>query len=446
MSDIELAFETIIRKQPRYSELFSYADGNQPLKYSTERLREAFKAINVKFVQNWCSVVIESALDRMQFRGWTSENKAINSALEKLYTEQEIVLDSYDVHRSSLITSEAYIIAWKDDTGTQVYYNDPRICHVFYEASNPKKARFAAKMYKDELSRWILTLYYPDHFEYYETRPMKNSPRSYKDFAPSEISSAPNDYGVIPVFHFRLNQRSHIGDLDNIITLQDAVNKLLSDMMVSAEFSAFQQRYVITDAETAVLKNAPNEIWSLPGGSSVGQFAATNLDNYLNSIDKIANSIAIISRTPKHYFYGSDSQVSGEALLAMEAPLTKKVTTRIDNFSSTWTKLAKFLCLMNGINVKDDEIKTVWEPAQSVQPYTEALTIKTLTDAGVPLKSALRMSGQTDKEIEQVERDKAEEEANATTMATALLDQARKNNEQNNDPDQIITAGTNADA
>ena len=47
MSDIELAFNTIIGKQRGYTELFSYADGNQPLKYSTERLREAICSVSV---------------------------------------------------------------------------------------------------------------------------------------------------------------------------------------------------------------------------------------------------------------------------------------------------------------------------------------------------------------------------------------------------------------
>ena len=242
---------------------------------------------------------------------------------------------------------------------------------------------------------------------------------------------ADNPYNQIPVFHFYISRNSK-GDLYNIVTLQDAVNKLFSDMMVAGEFAALKQRYVITDADTAALKNAPNEIWTLPEGSSAGQFDATPLNNYLDPIDKIANSIAIISRTPKHYFYSAGAGISGEALLAMEAPLTKKVDQRKASFSSTWKRVAQFLLKLDGIDYPLSDIETVWEPSYSVQPKTEAETVKTWTDSGVPLNSALAWSGKTDEEIASMEKDKqAEREANAS-MASVLLQTARARQDQSN--------------
>ena len=48
-------------------------------------------------------------------------------------------------------------------------------------------------------------------------------------------------------------------------------------------------------------------------------------------------------------------------------------------------------------------------------PKTEAETVKTWTDSGVPLNSALAWSGKTDEEIASMEKDKqAEREANAS--------------------------------
>ena len=132
----------------------------------------------------------------------------------------------------------------------------------------------------------------------------------------------------------------------------------------------------------------------------VGQFDETPLDNFLSAMDKLANSIAIISRTPKHYFYGGGSNVSGEALLAMESPLTKKVQQHQANFEPTWLELGAFLFKLMGKDIPASEIQVAWAPAESIQPYTEAQTLNTLTQAGLPIITAARWSGKTQGEID----------------------------------------------
>ena len=110
-----------------------------------------------------------------------------------------------------------------------------------------------------------LTLYYKDRLEYYITQKTykgTDMPTGAAAFRPAETPKAPNPYGEIPVFHFRPNRHAK-GELSkSITTLQDAVNKLLADMMVAAEFGAFKQRWIISNADTKALKNAPNEVWT----------------------------------------------------------------------------------------------------------------------------------------------------------------------------------------
>ena len=435
-TDLERAYSALKNKNGIYTTLFEYADGNQPLVYSTNRLKEAFNNINAKFSQNWMSVVIDSALDRLTFNGWAAKTKAITDKLQQIFENRELVQDAYDIHRSASITRESFAIAWKDEDGeTELNYNDPRLCHMFYKADNPKKQDFACKWYRDgDFYRMIL--YYRDRLEYYRTNPNKNLtrwiPSSAKMFMPDpDNPRAENPYGEIPVFHFFISRNSN-GDLYNIVTLQDAVNKLFSDMMVAGEFAALKQRYVITSEDTSALKNAPNEIWQLPEGSSAGQFDATPLNNFLDPIDKIANSIAIISRTPKHYFYSAGAGISGEALLAMEAPLTKKVDQRKASFSATWKRVGQFLLKLEGIDYPLSDIDVVWEPSHSVQPKTEADTVKVWTESGVPLTTSLSWAGKTDEEIEAMEKDKQEEKEKNASMAQTLLDLARERQSQSN--------------
>jgi hypothetical protein len=306
---------------------------------------------------------------------------------------------------------------------------------MFYKADNPKKQDFACKWYRDgDVYRMIL--YYRDRLEYYRTNPNKNFvngiPSSAKMFMPDpDNERAENPYGEIPVFHFFISRNSK-GDLYNIVSLQDAVNKLFSDMIVAGEFATIPQRYVISTGDTSALKNGGNIIWELPEGSQAGQFEATPLNNFLDPIDKIANSIAIISRTPKHYFYSAGAGISGEALLAMEAPLTKKVDQRKASFSATWKRIGQFLLKLDGIDYPLSDIETVWEPSTSVQPKTEADTVKVWTESGVPLSTSLSWAGKTDEEIAAMEKDKQEEQEKNSSMARVLLDNARARQDQSN--------------
>lgn len=415
MTDLIDAYNALSGKLSKYNTAYAYAEGQQPLMYSTTRLREAFDNLSAHFQQNWCAVVVDAAQDRLNLAGWDAENSSQNTALDDLWNKQRIFLDADQLHRDALITGEAFVIAWKEGDTLDVYRNDPRMCHMFYDPARPKVKKFAAKWWESD-GAWFMTLYYPDHLEYYRAN-KKDQPSSASAFEPMEPPTAPNPFGAIPVFHYR-----GPGELGQIVTLQDAVNKLFADMMIAAEYGAFRQRWIISNSDTTSLKNAPNEIWSIPAGdgqgqqTSVGQFDATPLDNYLTAIDKIANSIAIISRTPKHYFFNAGASLSGEALLAMEAPLTKKVKRYQELFGVTWQELGAFLLQLSGEAVADpSEIAPVWKPAESIQPMTEAQVIQTETAAGIPLVTSLKRHGWSEQDIQAMLKDQEEEQSRELT-------------------------------
>jgi hypothetical protein len=219
------------------------------------------------------------------------------------------------------------------------------------------------------------------------------------------------------------------------LKLQNAVNKLLSDMMVAAEYGAFLQRWVISFSGEGVdaLKNAPNEVWNLPAGDGIGQdttagqFSATQLSNYFTGIDKLALAMGIISRTPKHYFFQQSGDPSGEALLAMEAPLNKKVHRYIERFTVTWRDLARFLLKLDRREVDRWGILPVFDDPETVQPLTRAQARNFDINSGIPLVTALRREGWSDAEIARMELDRrAEQAAQQQSLAQALVEQQRR--------------------
>lgn len=436
-TDLELAFKTLRAKQDPYNALFQYYDGDQPLVYTAKRLQEIFKDLDAYFAENWCSVVVDSTRDRINLREIAVRGSA-KVRWNDIWNASEISLESDDVHEATLVAGEGYFIAWPDEEGVmQGYHNDPRLVHLFYYKSEPRKKKFAAKWWVDEGERLSMTLYYADRLEYYRSRNKAKNVQEFTSLEPlAKTPTAENPYGEVPVFHFRMGQRKVKSDLKNVVPIQNGINKLLTDMMVTAEFGAFPQRYVISNATVnGKLKNAPGEIWDIPADDGIGQqtqagqFTAADLENYLKGIDNMATAISSITRTPKHYFFSIGSNLSGEALIAMEAPLNKKAQDRIDRFDPVWKQVTLFMLKASGETVKPEDITPMFDKPETVQPFTQAQTRLTNVNAGMPLETVLREEGKSQAFIDQMMRDKEKEDtAKQNSLANGLLEAERRFN------------------
>lgn len=431
-TDLEKAFNAIAGKRQRLDLLWSYVNGPQPLRYSTARLAEYFQDINTHFELNWCSVIVNAVLDRLQITGFRTGVSTIDAKLADLFDKIHIDVEADKAHRASLATSQAYIIVWKNEKGKiLVYYNDPRLCHVFYDDADPTEKRFAAKWFNRSDGKQEITLYYTDRIEHWVSNRQEggiNKPSAFV-FEYSEL----NTYGVIPVFELKSE-----GEIAGVLTIQDAINKLFADMMISSDFATAPLRWYIGNADPGNIKNAPN-LWAwFPAGdgqgqqSSVGQFEATGLNNYSVEMDNLANRMFIITRTPKHYLISTGANVSGEALLAMESQLLKKVQKRQNQFSAQWQDIASFIAQLDGITIPPDEISVVWARAESIQPHTEAQTMQIMVNTGIPLTTYLKRAGWTDSELEQLQTDRAAEEKARRTLAQGLLNSLRIQDAQTN--------------
>ena len=430
--DLKLAFGQLQAKRSAYGRLFDYYEGEQPLIYTATRLKEIFQELDAYFAENWCSVVVDSARDRINLRQIQIDDKTAAEKWAVLSEASELLLESDDVHEAAMVAGEGYVICWPNDEDMmEMYVNDPRMCHLVYDSEYPRRKRFGAKQFKAQDGSMRMTLYYPDRLEYY------GSEKKFEDV--SEITSlkeieepAKNKYEEVPIFHFRCARKIR-SDLKNVVPIQNGINKLLTDMMVAAEFAAFPQRYVISQAEiNGKLKNSPSQIWDLPAGdgagqqTQAGQFDAAELGNYLNAIDNLATAISSITRTPKHYFFSVGSNLSGEALVTMESPLNKKARDRIDRFTPTWKQVVLFMLRGSGITLDPSKVTPIFDRPETLQPKTQAETREINKRAGMPLKSILREEGKSEAEIAQVMADLEEEKIRDAELAQAYLREARK--------------------
>ena len=427
--DLKLAYETLSGKQSHHQQRWNYYEGNQPLKWSVDRLSKVFnRDVKTKqgwFVQNWCAVIVDSVLDRLSLERLTvAEEDGLTDDLDTVFKESGLDIDAGDIHKDVVLTGEGYIIAWRDEeTGEiEAYHNDSRQVHMFYDEANPRLARLAAKWWDDSKGHTHITLYYPERLEYWK----RNKPTSKIDsaeFKPadwdSERTSADNPFKEIPVFEFCVDKRG-ASELDNVMSLQDTVNKTLSDMMVAAEFQSVPQRWLIsqadysidgTEGQPAKIPYSPFGTVLLPGGDGEGQdtttgtYQSADLRMFLDVLEKMARSMAIITRTPKHYLMAQAGDPSGEALMAMEAPLTRKVEKYQKRLRVAWRRVAVFLLKLKGKDVRVNDVIPLWQDVRTVQPLTQAQARQTNVAAGIPIHNQLRDEGWTEKELDQLDVD-----------------------------------------
>lgn len=433
MTDLEKIYDAIVAKRPLYTVMFKYYNGDHPLIYSTERLQTIFKNIKAKFIQNWCKVIVDAMLDRIKLLRFTvADDEPMETLLNNLFQATELNIDAIEIHLATMLTGEAFVFSEANDSGgIDVFYNDPRLCHVVYDKENPRLLLYAGKWYLDNDGVHYITLYYPDRFEYYEGN---KDPQTYQAFR--LIETAPNPSGRIPITHFRRSTYARFGELDeSIISMQNAVNKLFSDMMVAAEFGAAPQRYIISNAEVdpSQVKNAPGFIWALPAGdgagqqTSVGQFASSDLSNYLTTMDSLSQSMATISRTPRHYFTGAGGTPSGEALIAMESPLTAKCEQWIARLKPTWRRLAwELVYLLTGQALDPMAIEPIFDNPATIQPLSQANIREINVRAGLPLETILQQEGWSQSDIEAMQAAKSEETLATQTTLSGALAQSRQ--------------------
>lgn len=422
-ADLELAYDGILQQAYNAKKLMAYYNGDQPLMYSHERLRQVFERSNVNFVQNWCAVVIDTSTDRLVFKGYDSP-KDEDDILKAFYVNERLPTISRRVHKDAVITGDGYVMVDYLDGEIKAYYNSPQQVVVFYDDNDAETKRLGAKYYFDkENNEAHLNLYYPDRIEKYIRKGVVSTSSGF--VLEEEMA---NVFNQVPIVHFRVPS-----ELTNVVPLQDAINKTFSDMMVVSEFAAFPQRWMITNADISSLIASPQSIMRIPKGmsdeegTSVGEFGTANLGMYLDTIDKLTNTIAVISRTPKHYFLNTGSNISGEALNVMETPLVKKVIQLQEAFSESWIELAKFVS-------PAENTVCVWERPETEQIITQTNAMKAFVDMGVPLITVLRKFGWADDEIEQMLSDMQEEKARNADMAQSALALAALRLQQSNEP------------
>lgn len=434
-ADIQWALDKFIALRPSYTLNREYYDGKHRLSFASEKMSKAFGKLLKEFSDNLMPTVAETVKDRLILEGFTipSANETVNpesstqTQLDEVWRRNRLTVRAKEVHLDALIDGDAYLIVWPDAEGIPVFYpNRGSAVVTEYDDEQPGYIVRAAKAWADTDKRYRLTLYFRDRLEKYVTQ---NKVDGLPDRATAFVRyivdaepwPLPNPYEKVPVFHF--GNRAGIGclgisELREGIPVQDALNKSIADMLVASEFYGFPQRWATGLEETEGMSKAQiKERFAVVSGgifgstskeAAFGTFAQSDISKYIEIVENFKKDLALVTRTPLHFFNLHSTPPSGESLRVAEAPLMSKVKDKTDAWGGVWSDAMRFALIIANAGEHEPEPKWANTATRDESGEVERASTKH-RELKVPTEVLWRELGYTEQQIEDMKKLAAQE-------------------------------------
>jgi SPP1 family phage portal protein len=301
-------------------------------------------------VNNYCRVVVDSAVEHICSRELGIE--VMHDGTNQIEADKAERL-LYDVYETNGLLFEEMlkaitIMGKKGDVFLKLYIeNDeikirilrPDICFPRYRSDDYKEMLYCVIQWfdEDEISnekKWKAQVFRPDVVEYYELANGSDIGNSFQSFQRSEwqlVDVQDNILGFIPIIHIKNTMDDleyGVSDLQVMIDLQDALNKILTDMLLTMDNQAFQ-RIVIFGGQTPKghkISMEPGSVIEVPNeNGNLKVVDAADITPFIQAMDRIVDQVCTVTSIPRTVLSKSEGGVvSGYALRLHYLPLERK--------------------------------------------------------------------------------------------------------------------------
>lgn len=358
-------------RRPHIDRMWRYYDGEHSLAFASQKFLDAFGGMFSAFADNWCDLVVDAVEERLNVEGFRlGTDTAGDDEAWRIWQANGLDAESQLAHTEALVTGEAYATAWygPDDRLPVLTVEPSTNAIVDHDPANRRVRRAGLRRYDDDWGWTHVELFLPDRVWLFKAKSGDGTSISTKAWKP-DLDAArgavedgngawiENPLGEVPMValtnrpRLRRHRRFDIAaqsEIAQVIPLQDAVNKLVADLMVDSESHAMPQRYALgldelpTDPVTGQPYNPytpDKKMWLGEGDMSravVGQFDAGDLTRLVKAIEMVVQHIASQTRTPPHYLNASADRLSGESIKAAETGLVAKTRRKQRHFGEGW--------------------------------------------------------------------------------------------------------------
>ncbi|ADE43447.1 portal protein [Streptomyces phage phiSASD1] len=429
----------LMRRRPMIQRNSDYYRGVQALTFASDQFRKFHGDRYRNFADNWVPVVSDSPVERLTVNGMKPSGMTeADKELWRVWQMNGLDADSQLGFLGAVNSARSFILVWgnpDDEETPEVTFEDAAQCIVAY-APGSRRKRVAALKCWDDGPRSFATLYLADEVWKFERPTIGTSSKTVQEQASDQELEAwvlrdtldepnpqPNPLGVVPMVELPNKptlSEDPVSDITGVIAMQDAVNLLWAQLFTAADYASFPQRIVlgaeipempILDSEGKIVGSKPvnmerfavDRVMFFEGENvKVTEWTAANLEAYTNVLEVAVAHIAAQTRTPQHYLIGKMANLSGDALLAAETGLVKRVQEKQLWFGQALREAFRLIALAQGEDAKALDIaagQVVWADAESRSDAQLADALTKLKLIGFPFEYLALRYGLTPTEV-----------------------------------------------
>lgn len=409
-----------------------YADGEHQLKM-TEDMRKMLRlegsGDNSPFTINHCENLIATPTDRLELTSFEADTPEGTAWVESLKEANSFDGLQIDVAEATITDGNSYVlIEFDNDTGETLLTHEPAFdgiegMIVLY-AGRQRDPLAAVKVWNENGSEGKtvklvtrVNVYWPDRVEKYVID--SDNFQRYEPLNepwPAPWRTATGQPLGVPVFHFRHNSRRHhaygMSILENVIPIQNSINRVSMSKTAMSELNAFPIRYSFGYKPPAAIQPGMM-LYLAPGADASGKMTVPDesLANYYRSIQigslsqgQIApyleqlrfliEQMYIITRTPMNWRDAANP--SGESLKQLEAGLLGRLRRLQVNLGESWEKVMKAANLVQRTfgeaAAEVRKVKAMWKPAE-VRNDAQVIANAKLVENWIDQKTRLELVG-----------------------------------------------------
>ena len=419
----------------------SYPDDQRFDRYyeGTQRLAHIGLAVppelrKFETVLNWCRTVVDSVSDRMRMKAFylPGEQQA-SEALRESWDYNNLDSESIAHHQEMLILGRGFVSVGANEEDPEfplIQVENPRELAVDIDHRH-RRLRAAVRVMPSENDApgtpSNAVLYLPD-----STMRLKRHQGRW-------VVEDRDDHGLgrVPLVMFlnrrRVGQWTGVSEMVDAIPLVDAAARSLTNLQLAGETHSVPQKYVLGmskgDFVDAEGKPIPaweayfNAIWANQNkDAKVGQFAASDLSNFHNTVDHYASKLAGLYGLPARYVGITSVNPAAEgAIRAEEARLIlnveKKAALAGDGWGWVMGLVERF---RTGEWVSGSRIKTDWFDAGTPTYAQRADALTKMYNSGQGILSREGVWEELGWSEARMERERSRFEAEARAGLVAL--------------------------
>ena len=459
----------LLMDTPRMVLMDRYYRGAHPLPYVPRVLKTEFRRMLARSRSNFMRMVIEAPSQRLKVQGFRAPgSEAADAEAWDRWKAAGMIAGSNMTITDSMVMGRSYLSVWKfqGDDRARIQVEDPRGVIVDFDRRDRSKRIAGLRMWLDDWTGHVRAdVWLPDgcyQFTAHRSSVIRSRqwPQSWQPAAPiddvgvvrsdmemreepiafdqwhrqwTELGVVPNQTGQIPLIPV-VNRPSVLkwpdgeSELEDVYLTQDRINEMLFNRALAAWTTAYRQKWA-TGLDIPVDEHgnpvqpyeaAIDRLWVAPNETArFGEFAATDLKPYIDSIEQDVQHIAVQTQTPRHYFQQQGQDPSGDALKSAETPLVAKVLDKQPTVGDAFCEAQRLAALMDGIE-KPEPLEVVWSDPETrtMAELTDAV-IKQYGAQLIPRKVALERLGYSPSEIARMDAAFAQEQLVAEAQALA---------------------------